>query len=200
MTSKSFLDTQVNFDGLLNKGGHILFERAKSAMQEDPTSAKENFKKAIRFYTLAYQERKKRIPNNPNVGNPLYNLANCYVKLYLITNDFEYLIYAEKGFRKAIKIRRDNGDFNSINLSQMNGNLGECLGFQDRITEALPLLLANIEKHIDTVGYDDADTYSAIKMFNKAGKKCEKAEEVETYVKSLLDNFDPKVLEELSQK
>ena len=122
------MDTQVNFDGLLNKGGHILFERAKEAMQEDTTSAKENFKKAIRFYTLAYQERKKRTPTNPNVGNPLYNLANCYVKLYLITNDFEYLIHAEKGFRKAIKIRRDNGDFNSINLSQMNGNLGECLG------------------------------------------------------------------------
>ena len=90
--------------------------------------------------------------------------------------------------RQAIKVREDLGDIDSIHISRMKGNLGEVLSLQEKIVEALPLLLDNVTQHIEKVGYDE-DTMIALKMYEYAGLKSEKADEIKVFISEKMKNF-----------
>ena len=95
-------------------------------------------------------------------------MANCQKHLFEITNTSSHLEDAERNFRESIETRTRLGDIDSILLSRKQGNLGEVLSIKGDHAEALELLRANMDKHIDEFGMDDEDTQVAVEMYEKA--------------------------------
>ena len=179
---------RTNTDYILNQQGNQLFQVAQEILVAKPRKAESLLVRAIGIYFQVYRTRSEIMPTNPKLSNPLYNIANCYTYYYHITKDKNFLGLSEKLLRQAIEVRKNLGDTESIHISRMKGNLGEVLSLQDRIEESLPFLLDNVNQHIEKVGYDD-DTRIALKMYEYAGLKSEKAEEIKNFISEKMKNF-----------
>ena len=175
-------------DYKINQHANHLFQVAQEILVAKPEKAEKILVKAIGLYFHVYRTRRENTPTNPRVSNPLYNIANCYTYYYNITKDEFYLELAENMLRQAIKVRENLGDIDSIHISRMKGNLGEVLSLQERIDEALPLLLDNVNQHIEKVGYDK-DTMIALKMYEYAGLKSDKADGIKVFISEKMKNF-----------
>ena len=175
-------------DYTINQHANHLFQVAQEILVAKSEKAEKILVKAIGLYFHVYRTRRENTPTNPRVSNPLYNIANCYTYYYHITKDKNFLGLSEKLLRQAIEVRKNLGDTDSIHISRMRGNLGEVLSLQDRIEESLPFLLDNVNQHIEKVGYDD-DTRIALKMYEYAGLKSEKAEEIKNFISEKMKNF-----------
>ena len=181
------IDTTTT-DYKLNLEANHLFQVAQEILVAKPKKAEVLLVRAIGYYFDVYRYRRQNTPSSTRISNPLYNIANCYTYYYNITKDNFYLELAEKMLRQAIKVREDLGDIDSIHISRMKGNLGEVLSLQEKIVESLPLLLDNVIQHIEKVGYDK-DTMIALKMYEYAGLKSEKADEIKVFISEKMKNF-----------
>ena len=175
-------------DYRINLHANQLFQVAQEILVAKPEKAEKLLVKAIGLYFHVYRTRKENTPTNPRVSNPLYNMANCYTYYYHITKDKKFIGLSEKLLRQAIKVRENLGDIDSIHISRMKGNLGEVLSLQDRIDESLPYLYDNVKQHIEKIGYDE-DTMVALKMYEHAGLKSERADEIKDYISKEMENF-----------